>query len=57
MELIEKNLSEDSAGNLWIMTIRAKTAIQANVQVLPTVEKIISKYKNQQKGIIPKISN
>ncbi|OXG05066.1 phage integrase family protein [Flavobacterium araucananum] len=57
LELTERNLSEDSTGNLWIMTSRAKTAIRANVPVLPTVDKIISKYKNQQKGLIPKISN
>lgn len=57
LELTERNLSEDSIGNLWIMTSRAKTAIRANVPVLPTVENIISKYKNQQKGLIPKISN
>ncbi|BDU25223.1 site-specific integrase [Flavobacterium sp. GSB-24] len=57
LELTERNLSEDSNGNLWIMTSRAKTAIRANVPVLPTVEKIIFKYKNQQKGLIPKISN
>ena len=57
LELTERNLSEDSNGNLWIMTSRAKTAIRANVPILPTVEKIISKYKNQQKGLIPKISN
>ncbi|WP_026728786.1 site-specific integrase [Flavobacterium denitrificans] len=55
--LTERNLSEDSNGNLWIMTSRAKTAIRANVPILPSVEKIISKYKNQQKGLIPKISN
>lgn len=57
LELTERNLSEDSSGNLWIMTSRAKTAIRANVPVLTTVEKIIAKYKNQQKGLIPKISN
>ncbi|KAF2082049.1 site-specific integrase [Flavobacterium sharifuzzamanii] len=57
MDLTERNLSEDSNGNSWIMTSRAKTAIRANVPVLPTIEKIISKYKNQQKGLIPKISN
>ena len=57
IDLTERNLSEDSNGNLWIMTSRAKTAIRANVPVLPTIEKIISKYKNQQKGLIPKISN
>lgn len=57
MDLSERNLSEDSNGNLWIMTSRAKTAIRANVPVLPTIDKIISKYKNQQTGLIPKISN
>ena len=57
LELTQRNLSEDSNGNLWIMTSRAKTAIRANVPVLVTVEKIIAKYKNQQKGLIPKISN
>lgn len=57
LELTERNLSEDSNGNLWIMTSRAKTAIRANVPVLPTIDKIISKYKKQQKGLIPKISN
>jgi site-specific recombinase XerD len=57
LELTERNLSADSNGNLWIITSRAKTAIRANVPVLPTIEKIISKYKNQQKGLIPKISN
>lgn len=57
LELTERNLSEDSTGNLWIMTSRAKTAIRANVPVLPTVENIIAKYKDQQKGLIPKISN
>ncbi|MEP6805706.1 MAG: phage integrase SAM-like domain-containing protein [Flavobacterium sp.] len=57
LELTERNLSAVSTGNLWIMTSRAKTAIRANVPVLPTVDKIISKYKNQQKGLIPKISN
>jgi site-specific recombinase XerD len=57
LQLTERNLSADSTGNLWIMTSRAKTAIRANVPVLPTVDKIISKYKNQQKGLIPKISN
>lgn len=57
LELTERNLSADSNENLWIMTSRAKTAIRANVPVLPTVEKIIAKYKNQQKGLIPKISN
>lgn len=47
LELTERNLSENSTGNLWIMTSRTKTAIRINVSVLATVEEIISKYKNQ----------
>ena len=34
LELTERNLSEDSTGNLWIMTSRAKTAIRANRFIL-----------------------
>ncbi|MFV8343576.1 phage integrase SAM-like domain-containing protein [Flavobacterium sp. XS2P39] len=57
MDLSLDNLFEDNNGNLWIMTSRAKTAIRANVPVLPPTLKIINKYKNQQKGLIPQISN
>lgn len=57
MDLSLSNLFEDNNGNLWIMTSRAKTAIRANVPVLPSTLKIINKYKNQQQGLIPQISN
>ncbi|MFV8344221.1 phage integrase SAM-like domain-containing protein [Flavobacterium sp. XS2P39] len=55
--LTSNNLVTDCNGNLWIVTNRTKTAIRANVPVLPPVLKIINKYKNQQMGLIPKISN
>ncbi|PWA10466.1 site-specific integrase [Flavobacterium laiguense] len=55
--LTANNLITDSAGNLWLKTNRTKTAIRANVPVLPAVLKIINKYKNQQIGLIPKMSN
>lgn len=57
LDLKIANLSEDNNGNLWIMTNRAKTAIRANVPVLPAALTIINKYKNQQQGLIPQISN
>lgn len=57
MDLSMDNLFKDNSGHLWIMTSRAKTAIRANVPVLPPTLKIINKYKNQQKGLIPEISN
>jgi site-specific recombinase XerD len=57
MDLSLGNLFEDNNGNLWIMTSSAKTAIRANVPVLPSTLKIINKYKNQQQGLIPQISN
>jgi site-specific recombinase XerD len=57
IDLTFDNLFEDSNGNLWIMTSRAKTAIRANVPVLPPALDIINKYKDQQDGLIPQISN
>jgi site-specific recombinase XerD len=57
IDLTFDNLFEDSNGNLWIMTSRAKTAIRANVPVLPPALGIINKYKDQQDGLIPHISN
>lgn len=55
--LTSTNLFQDSNDALWIMTCRAKTAIRANVPILPPTLKIINKYKNQQIGLIPRISN
>ena len=55
--LTNENLFEGNSGELWIMTNRAKTAIRANVPILPPAHTIIKKYKGQQEGLIPKISN
>ena len=55
--LTESNVFQDSNDAFWIMTNRAKTAIRANVPILPPTMKIINKYKNLQIGLIPQISN
>ncbi|HEY4629064.1 MAG TPA: phage integrase SAM-like domain-containing protein [Flavobacterium sp.] len=55
--LTESNLFQDSSDALWILTNRAKTAIRANVPILPPTLKIINKYKHLQIGLIPQISN
>ncbi|KFF13734.1 site-specific integrase [Flavobacterium hydatis] len=55
--LTSNNISEDSYGNLWIITNRAKTTIRANVPVLAPTQTIINKYRNLQIGLIPQISN
>ena len=55
--LTKENLFEDSNNDFWILTHRAKTAIKANVPLLPPAIKIINKYKNQQEGLIPSLSN
>ena len=55
--LTSNNISSDGNDNLWIMTNRAKTAIRANVPILPPALAIINKYRNMQIGLIPKLSN
>jgi len=55
--LTRENLFQDGSDDLWILTKRAKTAIKANVPVLPPTLKIIKKYEGQQDGLIPKLSN
>lgn len=55
--LSSTNIIKDNNGNFWIMTHRAKTSIKANVPLLSPALKIIEKYKNQQIGLIPQISN
>jgi integrase len=57
LNLTPANLFEDNDGNLWIMTNRTKTAIRENVPVLPPAMAVIKKYKNQQIGLLPQISN
>lgn len=56
-KLTHENLFTGNNDELWIMTTRAKTAIRANVPVLPPVLKIIGKYNNRQDTLIPTISN
>ncbi|MCI9843658.1 site-specific integrase [Flavobacterium pectinovorum] len=55
--LTSNNISSDGNDNLWIVTNRAKTAIRANVPILPPTLVIINKYRNMQIGLIPKLSN
>lgn len=55
--LTPANVVEGSKGQLWIIAARAKTAIRANVPVLPPALAIIKKYKGKQQGILPSISN
>jgi len=55
--LTQNNIFQDNNEDFWIMTNRAKTDIRANVPILPPTLKIINKYKNQQIGLIPHISN
>ncbi|NGY37263.1 site-specific integrase [Flavobacterium sp. XN-5] len=55
--LTSNNIFQDNNNALWIMTNRTKTAIRANVPILPPTLRIINKYKDLQIGLIPKISN
>jgi site-specific recombinase XerD len=55
--LTQKNLIKNNNGEYWILKDREKTEIRANVPVLPTVIRILNKYKGKQTGLIPKISN
>ena len=57
LNLTSRNIFQDSNDELWILTNRTKTEIRANVPLLPPALKIINKYKNQQIGLIPRISN
>jgi len=57
LNLTSSNIFQDNNDDFWIMTNRAKTAIKANVPLLPPALKIIEKYKSQQIGLIPQISN
>lgn len=56
-KLTRDNLFQGGNDDLWILTKRAKTAVRANVPVLPPTLKIINKYEGQQDGLIPKLSN
>jgi len=56
-KLTQDNIFNGNNGELWLMTTRTKTAIRANVPVLPPTLHIIEKYKGKQDGLIPNISN
>ncbi|WP_166919641.1 site-specific integrase [Flavobacterium poyangense] len=56
-KLTQENIFKGNKGELWLMTTRTKTAIRANVPILPPVLKVIEKYKGMQDALIPKISN
>ena len=56
-KLTSENIFRGNKGELWLMTTRTKTAIRANVPILPPVLKVIERYKGKQDSLIPKISN
>lgn len=56
-KLTQENIFSGNDGELWLITTRTKTAIRANVPILPPALKIIEKYRDQQAGLIPRISN
>lgn len=56
-KLTAENVIIDSENISWIKTNRQKTNTRANVPILPTVLKIIEKYKFLESGLIPSISN
>jgi site-specific recombinase XerD len=56
-KLTRENIFSANNGELWLMTTRTKTAIRANVPILPPAMRVIEKYKDSQDALIPKISN
>ncbi|MEO8254643.1 MAG: site-specific integrase [Flavobacterium sp.] len=56
-KLTQENIFSGNNGELWLITTRTKTAIRANVPILPPALKVIDKYRGQQTGLIPSISN
>lgn len=56
-KLTQENIFSGNNGELWLITTRTKTAIRANVPILPPALKVIEKYRDQQTGLIPRISN
>lgn len=57
--LREDNIQEAFDGNLWIMTKRSKTNIDANIRLLDIPKEILAKYKGSQKDgkCLPVVSN
>lgn len=58
-KLTEDNIQEAFDGNLWIMTKRHKTNVNANIRLLDIPKEILAKYKGKQKDdkCLPVVSN
>lgn len=57
--LREDNIQEAFDGNLWVMTKRSKTNVNANIRLLDIPKEILAKYKGSQKDgkCLPVVSN
>ncbi|NDV78955.1 hypothetical protein D0T57_08215 [Dysgonomonas sp. 511] len=57
--LTEDNIQEAFDGNLWVMTKRSKTNVNANIRLLDIPKEILAKYKGSQKDgkCLPTISS
>lgn len=57
--LTEDNIQEAFDGNLWVMTKRSKTNVNANIRLLDIPKEILAKYKGSQKDgkCLPVVSN
>jgi len=57
--LTEDNIQEAFDGNMWVMTKRSKTNVNANIRLLDIPKEILAKYKGKQKDgkCLPVISN
>lgn len=58
-QLREDNIQEAFDGNLWIMTKRQKTNVNANIRLLDIPKAILEKYKGKQQNAkcLPVVSN
>lgn len=57
--LTKDNIQKAFDGNLWVMTKRSKTNVNANIRLLDIPKEILAKYKGSQKGgkCLPVVSN
>ncbi len=57
--LTEENIQEAFDGNMWVMTKRSKTNVNANIRLLDIPKEILAKYKGKQKDgkCLPVVSN
>ncbi|MDR1505307.1 MAG: site-specific integrase [Prevotella sp.] len=58
-KLTEDNIQEAFDGNLWVMTKRSKTNVNANIRLLDIPKEILAKYQGKQKDgkCLPVVSN